>query len=765
MAEEPPTHTPTTVEKVFELLDQRLVLLGLPGAISAVGVNAVRVGDWQQALWCFAGAAGVWIGIKAGKILVPKLEKLLTAGINTTERSLLNSWSALRSDTTGLYLQQQARLCEEFTVEGFNPDHTAIPLLEEVFVPLDLSGALSSGALADMRNPRDPSLMSENLDIWKLLARSRKDRKFRQMVILAKGGMGKTTLLRHITLIYGQRKQRQRPYHAPTLLPVLLRLRDWTDELTQAKPPSLPQLIAECYIPSLSKNHPLTPPPAWAETLLQQGKALVMFDGFDELPTDKRSDVSKWLSAQMKEYAQSVFILTSRPAGYKDYTAQKPAIPIYINKFTPAQQEDFIRRWYLCQERCCRSEKQRQRAQEVAQERSDSLISQLKQRRGELGYMAENPLLLNMLVTFHRYDPAAKLPRQRLGLYQGICKLQLDDRPRARLIQMLLPFEKNMALLQLIAFGMVKANRLTVSSSGLLNFLQKQSRLQDEEVAPEDWLKQIVEVSELLVEREPGEYEFPHASFQGFFTATLLAKPEDKASRQNSIQLVLQNWTGAIWRETALLYTAQLTPRLLNHVILEACKQGSEAADLADACLKEYPRPEKLSDELKATLQRLSAVTQDSKYQTLKDLLKAQQWKEADQETYRLMITTVGKEEGQWFDPDDLLNFPCEDLKAIDGLWVKYSKGKFGFSVQKQIYVDCGATLDGEYLKYPFDKIWGEFCDRVGWKNGEDFVGSSDLKADLHHSPTGELPMLGVWGWDWFSSLAQRLVNCSTSQS
>ncbi|CCQ59603.1 GUN4 domain-containing protein, partial [Crocosphaera watsonii] len=33
-------------------------------------------------------------------------------------------------------------------------------------------------------------------------------------------------------------------------------------------------------------------------------------------------------------------------------------------------------------------------------------------------------------------------------------------------------------------------------------------------------------------------------------------------------------------------------------------------------------------------------------------------------------------------------NFPCEDLRIIDQLWVKYSNGQFGFSVQKQIYMD-----------------------------------------------------------------------------
>ena len=49
-------------------------------------------------------------------------------------------------------------------------------------------------------------------------------------------------------------------------------------------------------------------------------------------------------------------------------------------------------------------------------------------------------------------------------------------------------------------------------------------------------------------------------------------------------------------------------------------------------------------------------------------------------------------------------NFPCDDLRTIDQLWVHYSNGKFGFSVQKKIYMDeLGGTRD--YDK----KIWEEF--------------------------------------------------------
>jgi hypothetical protein len=172
----------------------------------------VRNVGWTQAAWCFAGAAGVWIAIKVGKKLAPKLDQILDWTIATLEQSLLNGLSNLRSDFEGQYPQQQARLCEEFTTEGFNPDLTTIPLLEEVFIPLDLSGALNSDELEHIRRSQyERALRSEHLDIWKLLARSRRDRPFRQMSIQAKGAMGKTTLLRHIALIYGHIDQEMVP--------------------------------------------------------------------------------------------------------------------------------------------------------------------------------------------------------------------------------------------------------------------------------------------------------------------------------------------------------------------------------------------------------------------------------------------------------------------------------------------------------------------------------------------------------------------------
>ena len=213
-----------------------------------------------------------------------------------------------------------------------------------------------------------------------------------------------------------------------------------------------------------------------------------------------------------------------------------------------------------------------------------------------------------------------------------------------------------------------------------------------------------------------GTMNFLTSVFKAFFAATALA--QDQANSEANRQRLLQNWTGAAWRETVLLYTAQLSPKALDRIIRQACALGSEAAELAAVCLQEYPRPEKVQPELIALLQSLDQVTQDSKYQRLDTLLKAQDWKAADHETYRLMITTVDKEEGQYFTSRELLNFPCEELKAIDRLWLTHSQGRFGFSVQKNLYLDCGGIPDGKYHQ----KAWDKFCHMNGWKEKGSYV-------------------------------------------
>jgi eukaryotic-like serine/threonine-protein kinase len=121
-------------------------------------------------------------------------------------------------------------------------------------------------------------------------------------------------------------------------------------------------------------------------------------------------------------------------------------------------------------------------------------------------------------------------------------------------------------------------------------------------------------------------------------------------------------------------------------------------------------------------------------YRKLEDLLAAKNWKDADSETYLVMLQAVGNKEGDSITNEELLNFPCQDLRTINNLWVKYSDGKFGFSVQKEIYLKCGGN---EYGGSDGEKA-NNFGDRVGWRKDKKWISYEEVTFSTS-SPTGNL--------------------------
>ena len=148
-------------------------------------------------------------------------------------------------------------------------------------------------------------------------------------------------------------------------------------------------------------------------------------------------------------------------------------------------------------------------------------------------------------------------------------------------------------------------------------------------------------------------------------------------------------------------------------------------------------------------------------YTQLSQLLAAENWKEADVETRLLLLKVVDREQEGWLRAEDFKTFPCEDLYTIDRLWVDYSKGRFGFSVQKEIWESVKGKIDNHYTD------WCRFGDKVGWRVNGNWLTYSELTFNLDTAPLGHLPAGGldnvVLGkWDLVCcSLASRLEVCN----
>ncbi len=101
--------------------------------------------------------------------------------------------------------------------------------------------------------------------------------------------------------------------------------------------------------------------------------------------------------------------------------------------------------------------------------------------------------------------------------------------------------------------------------------------------------------------------------------------------------------------------------------------------------------------------------------------------------------------------PEDIQNFPVNVLKVIDKLWLKYSKGRFGFSVQLDIYKSLGGSLETMISQdKKLTEKWGE---KLGWRVDNQWQKCENLDYSLG-APVGCHP--SQW---WNSPYGSKMTN------
>jgi hypothetical protein len=143
------------------------------------------------------------------------------------------------------------------------------------------------------------------------------------------------------------------------------------------------------------------------------------------------------------------------------------------------------------------------------------------------------------------------------------------------------------------------------------------------------------------------------------------------------------------------------------------------------------------------------------RYTRLESLLEAGLWKEADLETQAVLLKCTGRTRQGWLDQVAIAEFPCVDLRRIDSLWLQYSEGKFGFSVQHQIYANLQRQTAIDFGK------------QVGWwANGVEFFKYYSVLRFARSAPRGHFPARWFWQIPWreaiqMGSLVRGRGGCS----
>ncbi|MBE9047027.1 GUN4 domain-containing protein [Pleurocapsales cyanobacterium LEGE 10410] len=162
-------------------------------------------------------------------------------------------------------------------------------------------------------------------------------------------------------------------------------------------------------------------------------------------------------------------------------------------------------------------------------------------------------------------------------------------------------------------------------------------------------------------------------------------------------------------------------------------------------------RIKELEERIASLEEKLLRVSNVYRYETLQNLLKENKWLEADKETVRLILAIAGQTEIENLRPSEIEHIDCSELQVIDRLWLEYSDGRFGFSIQAKAYQDLGGS-EQTTIEQNTELVekWG---DLLGWRDSGNWVKCSDLEYSKN-AAEGGLP--GLW---WNSPYGSKMTN------
>jgi hypothetical protein len=117
-------------------------------------------------------------------------------------------------------------------------------------------------------------------------------------------------------------------------------------------------------------------------------------------------------------------------------------------------------------------------------------------------------------------------------------------------------------------------------------------------------------------------------------------------------------------------------------------------------------------------------------YHPLQKLLAERNWQAADQLTLQKLCELAGTPaiQRKWIYFTEVEQLPAIDLQMINALWLVHSEGRFGFSVQREVWLSVGKN---------WDKLWT----KIGWKSENNWTRyPQEFTWDLT-APPGHLPL------------------------
>ncbi|HMZ82107.1 MAG TPA: NACHT domain-containing protein, partial [Acidobacteriota bacterium] len=456
------------------------------------------------------------------------------------------------------YLDYVVRWNRKLEAQGIMPTHRSVTLpLDEIFVRLTcdtektefepLKRRLEKSKLGIVETP---GFDNEFLEDWPLAEHlsavvqpedvdlSRIIAHHRQVVILGDPGSGKTTLMRFLAFHFAREFRDHGPQgivtdkdgqtYGAARFPILIRISTYAEELRLNHNTSFREFLA---VPFGDTGIELPVLKRIFDQVLQDGEALVLLDGLDEVTEfhDRSQRIASFVSAVSP---RNHFVVTSRIAGYRAARLSGDFQQFTLRKFDKPQIEAFLNQWCLAVEQFHYPDLAPSDVGRLAQQEIDGILQAVHESRGVLE-LVSNPLMLIILALIHRNGK--RLPSRRIELYDLAVKTRLRDWQLQRGLRIEHVVKEKDALLFLapLAYwmhqerptGLIKTSEVKARLMPYLAY-SRQVSVEDEKIEEDvdDFLRRVREHTGVFVERTTGWYGFMHLTFEEYFVAREIAR-------------------------------------------------------------------------------------------------------------------------------------------------------------------------------------------------------------------------------------------------
>ncbi|MGP3971106.1 NACHT domain-containing protein [Streptomyces sp. 6N223] len=373
-------------------------------------------------------------------------------------------------------------------------------------------------------------------------------------------GSGKTTLVQWLAVSAADRRlpaalARRLADRVPFVLPV----RRFSD----ADLPSPAEFLS-------AARHPLAgaEPTGWAVRVLRAGRGLLLVDGIDEAPAERREPIRRQLATLQRTFPGNFWLVTARPSAVReDWLTAQGFTELSLAPMNREQVARFIRMWHAAAAGDAGARRDAARLPEYERR----LLHAVSTGR-ELGRLATNPLMLGLICALNR-DRYGILPRGRKALYMAALAMLLERRDPEREVDpdgITLQREAKERLLQKLAHWMLLNDRSEISRDMAVDILGSHLPAipsAGEQGNAEQLFKHLLERTGLLRRPTPDTVDFVHRTFQDYLSAREAVERHDfpflinNAHRPDWDEVIRMAVSLARPDECAMLMTSMISAR------------------------------------------------------------------------------------------------------------------------------------------------------------------------------------------------------------